>query len=98
MKKSILVALLGAGLVLGASKAEAQHFYVSIQPKAHVVKRPPAPSSNHVWVSSEWSYSGGKYVEKPGYWAVPPRGHKSWTAGHWEKEKRGNYWVGGHWN
>jgi hypothetical protein len=98
MKKSILVALLGVGLVLGASQAEAQHFYVSIQPTARVVARPPAPSPRHVWVASEWSYSGGRYVEKPGYWALPPRGHKSWAAGRWASDGHGKYWVAGHWN
>ena len=98
MKKSILVALFGIGLILGASRAEAQHFYVSIAPAPTVVVRGNPPSPRHVWVPAEWAWSGGRYVETPAHWALPPRGHAAWTAGHWvDGGHRGKYWVAGHW-
>jgi len=98
MKKVLLMALIGAGLCLGvASRVEAQHFYVSVAPAPAVIVRPPAPSPRHVWVASEWGWSGGRYVETPGYWVVPPRGHRAWIAGHWARERRGQYWVPGRW-
>ena len=98
MKGKIFAALFSAALILGGLKAEAQHVYVKVAPHSRVVKRPKAPSSHHVWVGSEWTESGGSYVEAPGHWEVPPHGHHAWVAGHWAHEKRGSYWVAGHWS
>jgi hypothetical protein len=97
MNKLFCTVFLGAGLILGASSAEAQHFYVSVHPAAAVVVRPAAPSPRHVWVASEWTWRGGSYVEVPGYWALPPAGHRNWVEGHWIKDHHGEYWVAGHW-
>jgi WXXGXW repeat (2 copies) len=91
------MALLSAGMLLGVSRAEAQHNYVKVHPTSRVVKRPPAPSPRHVWVGSEWAWSSGAYVETPGHWDLPPDGRRTWVAGHWTREARGSYWVAGHW-
>src|SRR6201986_4964168 len=98
MRKLVFMFLLGGCMLLGVSRVEAQHNYVKVHPTAHEGKRPPAPSKNHVWVGSEWGWSGGKYVETPGHWEVPPHGHHHWVAGRWAKESRGSYWVPGHWS
>jgi hypothetical protein len=97
MKKLFFATLFGAGLLLGASTVQAQHFYVSVHPSARVIVRPRAPSPRHVWIGSEWTWSGGRYVERPGYWALPPRGRRAWVSGRWVNDRRGNYWVGGRW-
>jgi hypothetical protein len=97
MQKLFISLFLGAALLLGGLKVEAQHNYVKVHPTERVVERGKAPSANHVWVGSEWNWSGGQYVEAPGHWDLPPHGHHAWVAGHWAKASRGSYWVAGHW-
>jgi hypothetical protein len=98
MKKVFFMTLLSAGMFAFATRVEAQqHYYVKVRPHTHEVRRPPAPSHNHVWIGSEWNWRDGKYVESPGHWEVPPRGHKRWVEGHWAKASRGSYWITGHW-
>src|ERR1700744_43954 len=91
MKKLIFMAVLSAGILLGFSRAEGQHYYVQVHPTARAIKRPLAPSPRHVWVGSEWSWSNGAYVEVPGHWDLPPNGRRVWVAGHWTKTGRGSY-------
>jgi WXXGXW repeat (2 copies) len=97
MRKLLLMALFSGGMILAANSVEAQHYYVSVHPEARVITRPIAPSPRHVWVASEWTWRNGAYVEVPGYWALPPHGHRVWVEGHWAKESRGSYWIPGHW-
>jgi hypothetical protein len=91
------LSLLCGGLLLGAFGAQAQHFYVAVHPTETVVVRGAAPSPRHVWIGSEWAWSGGRYVETPGHWMLPPDGRRYWVAGHWSHEHRGDYWIPGHW-
>ena len=60
---------------------------------------PNRPSPRHVWVAEEWVWGGGRYVYKPGYWALPPREGGAWVPGHWVKReyRPGFRWVAGHW-
>jgi hypothetical protein len=97
MRKLLLMALFTGGMILAANSVEAQHFYVKVHPEARVITRSAAPSPRHVWVASEWSWRNGAYVEVPGYWALPPAGHRAWVAGHWTRESRGSYWIPGRW-
>ena len=97
MNKLLSMFLLCAGMALATSQAEAQHFYVSVRPTATVVVRGNRPSPRHVWVGAEWTWSGGRYVEVPAHWDLPPRGRHAWVAGHWTHTRRGDYWVAGHW-
>lgn len=97
MKKSIFVALFGIALALGASRAEAQHFVVTV-PAPTVIVRGNPPSPRHVWVDAEWTWRGGRYVEAPAHWGLPPHGHTVWVAGRWnDGGHRGKSWVPGHW-
>jgi len=98
MKNLLVTALLGTALSLAALSASAQHDYVKSRPTAHVVKRPARPDAHHVWVGTEWHFNNGHYEEVAGHWDAPPHGRHSWIAGHWVKERRGSYWVPGHWS
>ena len=98
MKRVLFAVLFSTALLSGGLQAKAQHHYVKAHPEATVVERPAAPSGNHVWIGSEWKWSGGKYVESSGHWALPPHGHRTWVQGRWEKTSRGEYWVAGHWS
>ena len=97
MKKLLFATLFGTGLLLAGIRVEAQHHYVKAEPSARVAERPAAPDNSHVWVSSEWRWNNGQYVESGGHWAVPPRGHRKWVDGHWSKTSHGSYWVAGYW-
>jgi hypothetical protein len=98
MRKFILMTLLSAGMLLMVNGVNAQdHNYVKVHPAAHVRARPARPSTNHVWVGTEWNWSNGAYVEVPAHWDMPPAGHKAWVAGRWGKNSKGAYWVAGHW-
>ena len=110
MKRLVIAAIFSGGILCFGLRANAQedrhrqqyvqeqHHYVKNHPEERNMKRPDAPSSRHVWVGSEWSWSNGRYHEKPGHWALPPSGHKEWKDGHWEKGDRGDYWVKGGWH
>jgi hypothetical protein len=99
MKKGLILCfLLTAGFIGISEFANAQHFYVSVQPVAPVIVRPVAPSPHHIWVEDEWVWRGGAYVRVPGYWALPPHHYTIWIPGHWvHEEGHGHYWVPGHW-
>jgi hypothetical protein len=100
MRKLIFITLIGAGLTLATSGANAQveHHYVRDHPHAGLMAtRPTRPSPHHAWVSSEWEWKDGRYVESPGHWEQPPHAHAKWKDGHWAKTKRGSYWVRGRW-
>src|SRR5579864_2721588 len=100
MKKYVKVLFLAGALsVLGVAKSHAQEIVVRARlgEPAHLPPPPPAPSHRHVWVAAEWVPSGGTYVYKAGYWALPPRQHAVWVAGHWSGRHHGYAWVPGHW-
>jgi len=62
-----------------------------------VTVRPAQPSARHVWIENEWTPRGHTYVERPGYWAAPPRPHAAWVSGHWDRRPGGYVWVAGYW-
>src|ERR1700742_2274900 len=94
LKLAFLVLLMvGAG----SMSASAQVF-VTVRPAWHTVAhRAAAPSRNHVWIDEEWENRGGHYVAVGGHWAAPPHPGWGWVPGHWMRERRGEYWVAGHW-
>ena len=69
---------------------------VATRPQAVVVTRPPAPRPGYIWIEGDWYISRGRWVQRPGYWVAPRRGH-SWSSGHWVHTGRGYYWQRGHW-
>lgn len=100
MKKYFVSFVVMIFLFTGYSQtASAQRSYVRDRPRAAVVIRTEAPSRNHIWVSDEWTYRGGRYENVPRHWEVPPANRRHWVGGKWRNERgRGNYWISGHWN
>jgi hypothetical protein len=85
--------------VLSAIPASAStRVYVRVGPPAPVVQvRPVAPGPRYVWVDGYHRWDGRVYTWVPGRWVLPPRAHAVWVPGRWVHEKRGYYWVDGHW-
>lgn len=76
------------------------------EPVVYVARRPPAvreeivvarPSPEHVWIKGYWTLRAGEYEWIAGRWARPEPGFHSWVDGHWEHERRGWFFVDGHW-
>jgi hypothetical protein len=73
-------------------------FYVQVGPPPPVVVvRPVAPGPRYVWIDGYHRWDGGRYVWVPGRWDVPPRARAVWVPGRWVHERRGWYFVEGHW-
>jgi hypothetical protein len=93
-----ILTMLSIVLLFAITSSKAQEIVVGVRP-AHpaFVRRPFRPSPRHIWVSPEYVPSGGAYVYKPGYWALPPRPGTVWVGGHWVHRHRGYVWVAGGW-
>jgi len=48
-------------------------------------------------VPGYYRYDGRAYVWVGGRYERPPRARARWVAGHWQQERRGWFWVDGHW-
>jgi WXXGXW repeat (2 copies) len=80
-----------------AIAAEAQ-FVVNIRPAFPVQRvRPACPSPGHVWIGGNYLWHNNRYNYNNGYWAAPPRYGYRRVDGHWKNNRRGWYWVPGHW-
>lgn len=69
---------------------------VAAKPEAVVVARPAQPGPNYIWIEGDWYVSGGRYVQRPGYWVIP-RKSRTWVPGSWHHNNHGWYWQKGHW-
>lgn len=100
MKKiTRIMMLIGVASLFAVSSSNAQIF-VRVRPNRPgpaVVVRTAPPSPRHVWVDEEWVSHRGRYVYRPGYWALPPRPGRVWVAGRWDDRPRGSVWISGHW-
>jgi hypothetical protein len=50
-----------------------------------------------VWIAGYHRWDGRAYVWVPGHWALPPRPRRAWVPAHWEHDRRGWFFVDGHW-
>ena len=99
MKKFTKVLFLAGALsVFAITSSNAQQIVISarLHGPVHEV-RPARPTRGHVWIGGEYVPSGRTYVYQPGYWALPPRPHQVWIAGHWHHYPNGYAWVRGYW-
>ena len=56
-----------------------------------------SPGPGYVWVPGYYRYEGGGYVWLPGRYERAPRARARWVPAHWERDRRGWYFVDGHW-
>lgn len=99
--------LLSFATFFAVTSSHAQRYAIRNQPhrparyEARERDHPGRPDDRHVWRSEEWVRSGGRYVYRPGYWALPPQPGGTWVPGRWDPSPTwpGRYvWVAGHWN
>ncbi len=96
LKKILFVS--AALMLFAAADSSAQIVVRSrLYHRGPVVVRPSRPAPGQVWVGAEWTPNGVTYIERPGYWAVPPRPRAVWVGGHWANRPRGYVWVSGRW-
>lgn len=66
-------------------------------PRAVVERRVVAPGPGYVWQAGFYRWSGRDYVWVPGHYERAPRGRATWVPGRWAHDRRGWYFVEGHW-
>jgi WXXGXW repeat (2 copies) len=71
-------------------------YAVRERPREVVYVRPAPPSREHIWISGDWFWIGGRYEWREGHWDRPRHG-ATWRDGHWQQTRRGWKWVPGHW-
>ncbi len=99
MKAWAAALFLGASLlVTGACAGVSGRVYVRTGPpplraEAAIV----SPGPGYVWVPGYYQYRGGGYLWVGGRYERPPRARARWVAPHWQRDRRGWYFVEGHW-
>ena len=96
MKKLVFLIVLAAFVSFVDACAPA---YVRDQPSSRNFDRPQRPSDAHVWRDGDWVWNrqSRTYHQRNGSWAKPRNG-RSYRQGHWNTNRRGQYWVRGQWN
>ena len=93
-----IILLAGSILVTPACAAPRGRLYVRVGPPAPVVEmRIGAPGPGYIWVPGYHMWNGGAYVWAPGRWMLPPRARAAWVPARWVRDRRGWYFVEGHW-
>jgi hypothetical protein len=93
-----VVVISAAILIESACAAPRGRLYVVVAPPPPVVEaRIVAPGPGYIWVAGYHRWDGRAYVWMPGAWVRPPRARAVWVPAHWERERRGWYFVEGHW-
>jgi hypothetical protein len=56
------------------------------------------PGAEYVYVRGHWIYGrDGGYAWVPGRWVRPDDGRRRWVEGRWARDRRGWYYIEGHW-
>lgn len=101
VSRQSLIGTIVIGISLAASVACAAprgRVYVRVGPPAPIIEaRVVAPGPGYVWVPGYYAWERGAYVWLPGRYVLPPRARAVWVAPHWERERRGWFFVAGHW-
>lgn len=70
--------------------------YVSQVPLATIEVRPEIPYPNAIWIDGGWYWSGGRHIQRPGYYTHSRPG-RTYHSGEWKQSPRGTYYVRGRW-
>ena len=95
----ISMVVIGASLAASmACAAPRGRVYVRVGPPVPIVEaRVVAPGPGYIWVPGYYAWERGAYVWLPGRYVVPPRGRALWVPAHWERDRRGWFFVEGRW-
>ena len=97
--KSFVAAVFLAASVFSAACAGARgRVYVRTGPPP--VRREAvlvSPGPGYVWIPGYYSYAGNGYAWVPGRYERAPRARARWTPAHWERDRRGWFFVEGRW-
>ncbi|HWK02686.1 MAG TPA: hypothetical protein VNS58_03605 [Puia sp.] len=94
MKKIAIV--LGLLVSIGLLSSCTVRAVVHERPREIVYERPPPPSREHIWITGDWVWVGGRYEWHEGHWERP-RPRTVWENGHWQDTRGGWRWIPGHW-
>ena len=72
-------------------------YVVRERPAEVVYARPVAPSREHIWITGDWVWAGGRYEWREGHWDRPRPG-RAWREGRWDNTRNGYKWRPGHWD
>jgi hypothetical protein len=90
--------LVGLMVIAPACAAPRGRLYVRLGPPEPLYEtRIVAPGPGYVWVPGYHVWNGAAYGWRPGIWVVAPRARAEWVPGHWQRDRRGWYFVEGHW-
>ena len=65
------------------------------EPRREVIVESPGP--DYLWITGYYRWDGAVYAWVPGRWEPRPRPRAVWVSGRWYHERRGWYWIEGHW-
>jgi len=72
--------------------------YVRVAPPPPLAERVVVtPGPGYVWVPGYYVWTGAPYNWRAGAWVRPHRPRAVWVAPHWRHERRGWFFVEGHW-
>jgi hypothetical protein len=86
------------GTVACASAAPRGRVYLRVGPPAPIVEtRVVSPGPGYVWLPGFYRLEGRNYAWTPGRWDRAPRARAAWVPAHWAHDRRGWYFINGHW-
>jgi hypothetical protein len=89
MKKILVVGILLGSIAMLQGCGPA--YVVRERPvSSYSYARPKPPGPGHVWIEGSWYRSGGRYVQRPGYWSAPKR-NKVYKQGNWYQRNNKNW-------
>jgi hypothetical protein len=71
-------------------------YVVRERPAEVIYERPLPPSREHIWITGDWFWEGGRYAWHEGHYERRREGYR-WEGGHWQNARGGWKWVRGHW-
>jgi YXWGXW repeat-containing protein len=91
-------AVVFSAFFLSAPASASTRIFVRIGPPVRVVEaRPVVRHRGYVWRDGYYRWNGRRYVWVRGGYERPPYVRAVWYSGRWSHERRGWYWVPGHW-